>query len=258
MPEADADKVDNVDHVNKLDNLETDDHHQGYEEIIEHPEIADIISAHEVEIPPETEPIWFHAKFTDCMEMYADIDTVSAYFAQHREWFQRCSRPMKAFPLGENGYDLLIGRFGAFGYLVEARIGLDLIPPDEQGLYTIKTIPVPNYTPPGYEVDFQSVMELIPMPVTEFCDEKTIKKLKLPDTITGAKWHLDLAVGVKFPKFILAMSRNLIQRTGDNLLDKIVKQVSHRLTHKTQVDFHTHYHLNFPKHKHHKKTVSHH
>jgi hypothetical protein len=60
-----------------------------------------------------------------------------------------------------------------------------------------------------------------------------------PIAITGAQWTLDLYVGVKFPKFIRAMSESIIQKTGDSLLAQIVKQVSRRLSYKTQMDFHT-------------------
>lgn len=218
---------------------------EGYEEIIETPPIAELPEA-DTEIPEDAKPIWFHAEFEDRMELYADIETVAEYFADHRSWYPRCAKPMKAIPLGENAYDLLIGRFGAFGYKVEARIGLNLVPPDDEGVYRIVTVPVPDYTPPGYEVDFQSSMKLVELPVEEFCSDIEIERLGLPSLATAAEWHLDLAVGVKFPQFIKKMSHDLIQRTGDRLLDKIVEQVSRRLTYKTQLDFHTSHDLSFP------------
>lgn len=207
----------------------------------------------DAEIPEGTEPTWFHAQFTDCMELYADLETVAKHFADHHSWYPRCAQPMKAEPLGENGYDLLIGRFGAFGYKVEARIGLDLLPPDAEDIYRILTIPIPGYEPPGYEVDFQATMKLVEKPVEQFCSEVEVKNLGLPRTITGAEWVLDLAVGVKFPRFITKMSQSLIQKTGDNLLDKIVQQVSRRLTDKTQLDFHNIHDLPFPEPKKKKK-----
>jgi hypothetical protein len=210
------------------------------------PELTPELQPEDAEIPEGTEPTWFHAQFTDCMELYAGLETVAEHFADHHSWFRRCAQPMKAEPLGENGYDLLIGRFGAFGYKVEARIGLDLLPPDAEDVYRILTIPVPEYEPPGYEVDFRATMKLVEKPVEEFCSEAEVNNLGLPNTITGAEWHLDLAVGVKFPRFITKMSQSLIQKTGDNLLDKIVKQVSRRLTYKTQLDFHTTHELPFP------------
>jgi Protein of unknown function (DUF1997) len=193
------------------------------------------------------ELIWFHSHFEDCMEMFADMDTVAEYLSQHSGWFCRCALPMKTEPLGNNAYDLLIGRFGAFGYQVEARIGLELVPPDAEGVYRIRTVPVPNYTAPGYEVDFQSTMTLVELPTAEFCAERGIKLSECPTQITGAQWHLDLAVGVQFPKFILSKSRSLIQKTGDTLLKNIVKQVSRRLSAKTQQDFHSTLGIPFPK-----------
>jgi hypothetical protein len=193
------------------------------------------------------EIMWFHSHFEDCMEMFADLDTVAEYLGQHSGWFCRCALPMKTQPLGNNAYDLLIGRFGAFGYLVEARIGLELVPPDDQGIYRIRTVPIPGYTPPGYEVDFQSTMKLVELPTEEFCRERGIKLSECPPQITGAQWRLDLAVGVQFPKFIRTKSESLLQKTGDTLLKNIVKQVSRRLSAKTQQDFHRSLGIPFPK-----------
>ncbi|RAQ43773.1 hypothetical protein B9S53_10715 [Arthrospira sp. O9.13F] len=195
----------------------------------------------------QPEQMWFHTDYDDCMEMFADWETVAEYLGHHQGWFCRCAQPMKTEPIGENSYSLIIGRFGAVGYQVEARVGLELVPPDEAGIYRIRTTPIPDYVPPGYEVDFQSTMKLGQLSVEEVCEKYQVEPENCPAIVTGAKWHLDLAVGVKFPKFILDMSRALIQKTGDSLLKKIVKQVSRRLSYKTQLDFHTTQNLPFPK-----------
>ena len=195
----------------------------------------------------EQESTWFQTQFEDCMIMYADVNRVAEYFANHQGWFCRCAEPMKTQPIGDNGYDILIGRFGAFGYQVEARVGLELAPPDEQGCYRIHTIEIPGYIPPGYVVDFQAVMHLVELPVEDFSQQHKLKPTEIPTHITGAKWTLDLGVGVQFPKFIRSMSQSLIQTTGDRLLRQIVQQVSRRLSHKTQLDFHTTYDIAFPK-----------
>ncbi|CAD5979630.1 DUF1997 domain-containing protein [Planktothrix agardhii] len=195
------------------------------------------------------ELIWFHSDFEDCMEMFAPLDTVAEYLGQHSGWFCRCALPMKTEPMGNNAYDLLVGRFGALGYRVEARIGLELVPPDAEGIYRIRTVPIPNYTAPGYEVDFQSTMTLVDLPTAEFCSKHRIELKECPTQITGAKWHLDLAVGVQIPKFIRSKSEGLIQKSGDTLLKNIVKQVSRRLSAKTQQDFHTSLGIPFPKYR---------
>ena len=191
------------------------------------------------EVLEQVEQTWFHSHFEDCMEMFADLDTVAEYLSQHSGWFCRCALPMKTQPLGNNSYDLLIGRFGALGYQVEARIGLELVPPDENGIYRIRTVPIPGYVAPGYEVDFQATMKLVELSPEQVCAKQGIKLSECPKVITGAEWRLDLAVGLRFPKFIRSMSQSLIQKTGDALLAKIVKQVSRRLTEKTQQDFHS-------------------
>lgn len=196
----------------------------------------------------EHEPVCFHGSFASCMEMYADASMVSNYLDGHRVWFPRCALPMATEAIGENGYALTIGRFGSFGYEVEPKIGLDLLPQD-QGVYRIQTIQVPNYSPPGYEVDFQAALQLVEIApeastITLF---KRAKLTQIPECMTRVEWELDLKVLLQFPRFIHALPKPLIQSTGDRLLNQIVRQVSRRLTHKVQEDFHTATKVPFPK-----------
>jgi hypothetical protein len=168
-------------------------------------------------------PTKFYGRYSDSMEMNASAATVAEYLNGHAGWFTRCAEPMKVQPLGENGYALTIGRFGAFGYEVEPKIGLELLPPDE-GVYRIRTIPIPDYQPPGYDVDYRAALEL--------------KEDFAETTITKVEWELDLTVCLHFPRFIQRLPKSLIQSTGDRLLNQIVRQVSRRLTRKVQEDFH--------------------
>lgn len=198
-------------------------------------EIWDVAAVPEVEIPAEKRT-HFHGQFTDCMEMYADVHTVTEYLNAHQGWFCRCAQPMTVEPIGSNGYALTIGRFGAFNYEVEPKVGLELLPP-ELGTYQIKTIAIPNYVAPGYDVDFKAVMNLVEKPAGAGSHYE--------GAITGVEWELDLSVYLHFPKFIQRLPQSVIQATGDRLLNQIVRQVSRRLTHKVQEDFHASYNLPF-------------
>lgn len=164
-------------------------------------------------------PTRFSGQFADCMEMRASVQKVAEYLDVHQEWFCRCAQPMKVEPINENGYALVIGRFGAFGYDVEPKVGLELLPA-ENNIYRIKTIAIPNYVAPGYDVDFKAVMELV-----EHGES------------TKVEWKLDLNVDVQFPKFIHRLPKSVVKNTGDRLLNQIVRQVSRRLTAKVQADF---------------------
>ncbi|MBW4542318.1 MAG: DUF1997 domain-containing protein [Myxacorys chilensis ATA2-1-KO14] len=177
----------------------------------------------------------FRSHFVDFMEMGADVQTVEKYLDGHSEWFHRCAHPMVVESIGANSYAMTVGRFGAFGFDVEPKIGLDLLP-HQESVYRIETVPVPNYTEIGYEVDFRAAMELIDLG---------------NDTsgwaTTRIQWELDLAVAIQFPKFIHALPETLIRRTGDRILNQVVRQVSRRLTHKVQEDFHSSHCLPLPK-----------
>jgi Protein of unknown function (DUF1997) len=187
-------------------------------------------------LPTVIEPIQFHSEFVDCMEMNADPQTVAEYLDAHQEWFSRCAQPMKVEPLGSNGYALVIGRFRASGYEIEPKIGLHLLPSSDW-VYQIETIPVPDYVPPGYDVDFRAAMQL----VNVSADQGAVSHQ------THVEWQLDLKVTIQFPRFIYALPRPLIQRTGDQLLRQVVRQVSRRLTQKVQEDFHSSRGLTMPK-----------
>jgi hypothetical protein len=65
--------------------------------------------------------------------------------------------------------------------------------------------------------------------------------------LTKVEWTLDLTVSIQFPKFILALPQGLVERTGEALLEKVVQQISRRLTRKVQEDFHTTRQLPTPK-----------
>jgi Protein of unknown function (DUF1997) len=181
----------------------------------------------------EHQAISFHGNFESCMEMYTSAQTVADYLDAHRGWFPRCARPMQAHPIGVNGYDLTVGKFGAFGYEVEAKLGLDLLPQDH-GVYRIQTIPIPGYQAPGYDIDFQAALQL---------NEAS----EAGHPLTNVEWELNLQVTLQFPRFIHAMPKHLIQSTGDRLLNQIVRQVSRCLTYKVQEDFHREAGVQFPK-----------
>ncbi|GAB4379984.1 MAG: hypothetical protein Kow00121_35270 [Elainellaceae cyanobacterium] len=196
----------------------------------------------EEELPQAvSEPSCFHGCFESCMEMYAEAKAVADYLDNHRTWFPRCAHPMQSEPIGENGYALTIGRFGSFGYEVEPKVGLDLLPQDEEGVYRIQTIAVPDYTAPGYDVDFQAALQLI---------EVEPNSPDLPAKMTHVEWQLDLQVKIHFPRFIQALPNRIVQNTGDRLLNQIVRQVSRRLTHKVQEDFHNTAGIPFPQKRH--------
>lgn len=193
-----------------------------------------------------SEPTRFHSQFQDCMEMYAESKLVTDYLDAHQNWFSRCAQPMKVEPIGANGYALVIGRFGSFGYEIEPKIGLELLPPDN-GVYRIQTIPVPNYVPPGYDVDFQASQTFVEVSTGEYFQSQEYDGVQIPPTITRVEWALDLSVSVRFPKFIQKLPQSLIQSTGDRILRQVVRQVSRRLTHKVQEDFHTSLGLPMPR-----------
>lgn len=174
--------------------------------------------------------------------MYSNLDTVADYLNHHEGWFVKCSSPMIAEPFGENGYTLTIGRYGSFGYEVEPKITIILAPP-ENNFYLMYSVDTPDFEPLGYEVDYKSTMNIEELESLTAAPniEKQYHKHNIniiPSVITRIHWHLELKVRVQFPKFIYKLPISLIKKTGDRLLNEIVKQISPRLSYKVQKDFH--------------------
>ncbi len=182
---------------------------------------------------PDT--IVFEGYYVGNMEMFADIDTVAHYLDSHQGWFSRCAQPMDVKPIGHNGYAISLGRFGSLNFQIQPKIGLHLLP-QNQGVYRIETIPVPGHEPEGYDVDFQAAMSLA---------EKQQQELPV-EQATHVEWELNLQTKVQMPKFIQALPQSLVKASGDKLLNQIVRQISKRLTHKVQEDFHTMMNLPLP------------
>lgn len=183
---------------------------------------------------------WFRLHYEDKVHLYAPRGIVADYLTKHSDWFPRCAAPMKVSPLDANSYDLLIGRYGAFKFELEVRIGLELIPPDSSGVYRIGTIRLPNYSPPGYQVDFQGdfILREVPTDCAIRLEVLSKEMPDLPPIITRWEWQLDLEVAIQFPQFIRAMPESMIHNTGDRLLRQIVREVSRRLASRVQADFH--------------------
>jgi len=190
----------------------------------------------------DAKAIHFQTHFEGSMEMYSDGETVANYLQSHEGWFCRCAQPMTVEPYTENGYILTVGRFGALGFDVEPKIAVVLEPPQD-GQYFMHTIPLPDPTFLGYEVDYQAVMTLTEVSRDQAGEglEKVYRKQgvnELPENITKVQWQLNMDVAVFFPKYIHKLPQALIRKTGDRLLAEIIRQVSPRLTFKVQQDFH--------------------
>ncbi|MEM1418686.1 MAG: DUF1997 domain-containing protein, partial [Myxococcota bacterium] len=129
--------------------------------------------------------------------------------------------------LDPQSYAITIGRFGAFDYYVEPKIGLRLMS-QVDGIYWTHSIPVPGHVHPSYDVDFKSSMELLGEARAGTGGAVTTK----------VKWTLRLGVNVWFPGFVRILPEKLLQSTGDRMLNGIVRQVSKRFTRKVLEDFH--------------------
>ncbi|MDB9312598.1 DUF1997 domain-containing protein [Spirulina sp. CS-785/01] len=213
---------------------------------VDQTQTPELSSSAQTEPPEDTETphtsFTFETHFQGCMGMYSPPDTVAEYLDAHEGWFCRCAQPMTAEPLGENGYILTVGQFGAFGYEVEPKMAVKLDPP-QNGVYEMYSVVIPDYTPPGYDVDYHASMTLAEMDPS---DVQWKAKPQVSPVVTQVTWQLHLGVTIQFPQFIYKLPNHILQKTGDRVLSQIVRQISPRLTYKVQKDFHDRMQLPLP------------
>jgi hypothetical protein len=181
----------------------------------------------------------YASAFSDLMEMRAPAAVVAGYLDVHQLWFERCASPMGVSPLGERGYALSLGRFGNFGFEVEPKIGLELLPRDN-GVYSIITVPLAmndSALAGVYDVDFRASLQL-DQAGPEGSHELSREDVDRLMAHTLVRWNLDLAVWIRLPSMLTLLPDGLLQNSGDHLLRQIVRQISRRLTWKVQEDFH--------------------
>ena len=187
----------------------------------------------------------YTSTFADLMEMRAPAAQVEAYLDRHEGWFRRCASPMEVNPLGTNGYALTLGRFGNFGFEVEPRIGLELLP-QAQGVYRITTVPLPlgdSQLDGLYDVDFRASLQLEEPGHLASTNADAVDQ---EPALTLVRWQLDLSVWIQLPGVITLLPESLVQSSGDHLLKQIVRQISRKLTWKVQEDFHASHGLDCP------------
>ena len=186
-------------------------------------------------------PLHCHAAFAGVMEMGSDTQTVIDYLKQHQQWFPDCAKPMTVEPIGENGYLLSLGRFGALGFHLDIKLalGMEFL---ETGKFGMRSLSLPEMSPVAYDVDYKATLELREINPTPTNNSSPC----LAKVITQLAWDLKLNIAVQLPKFIRKLPLSLVQKAANRLLCKIVSQISPHLTKRVQQDFHRRFQLPVP------------
>ena len=192
----------------------------------------------------------FQTKFTGIMEMYGDRETVAKYLKNHQGWFTRCAEPMKVQPFGNDGYTLIVGNYGAFGYHLEPQMSVILETSEGDSCYKMYSVPNSQYEA-NYDVNYCSILHLHAIPTSEAVTkvDKIFSQYgmkNVPSEVTKIDWTLNLSINIRFPSFIYKLPQSVVKSTGNRVLSQIVKQISPRLSYKVQKDFHDRFGLPIP------------
>lgn len=178
------------------------------------------------------------------MGLCAPAAMAAAYLDAHSDWLAPCVQPMRAEPLGAQGYLLTIGRFDAFGYRVEPQMAVVFESP-QVGLYQFYNVPLTDQPPePLYKIHYQAAMQL--QETNAAAVAWGASNRVIAPIVTRVDWYLNLTVTWQLPRLMAHVPRDWTQNLGETGLAQILQQMTPRLTQAVQQDFHQRHALLMP------------
>ena len=168
-----------------------------------------------------------NSDYTGCFTLPGSPNSVSRYLDSHHEWFERCAHPMTVTSLGPSSYSLCPGRFKCLNFAVEPIVGIKLIPIADD-VYQLQNSPLNHPTDESmYALDFCLSLQLSELHETASPAE----------VMTVINWELTVAIWAELPRVIRTMPKAIVRQAAMQLLNRIINQVTQRLTEKIKTDF---------------------
>lgn len=172
------------------------------------------------------------------VDLETDRPTLAAYLRNHSEWVGHCFKPLKVDPLElapllalnpecEKGqcYRLQFFRIGGLGFEVEPCFGVRIWD-ESDTLFRLDSVKLPSDEGLPYRVKCAAFFELEEMP--QFSGQPTL---------TRVHWTLDLDILMDLPRFLQALPQTMVKNVGSNVINRVTRSMSDRLTHNVCNDF---------------------
>ncbi len=174
--------------------------------------------------PDLNQGILIHSGSQGQVDLVTDIETLAIYLRRHSEWIKRCFKPLKVYPLSDETYKLQFFRMGGLGFELEPCFGVQIW--DEPGyLFRLSSIELPSDRDLTYKVTCQSYFQL---------DDQ---EASAASPVTRVHWKLQLQIWMELPSFIQVLPAKLVYRVASQVVHRVTRSMSDRLTHNVCADF---------------------
>lgn len=197
-----------------------------------------------------------------------DLETSQAdlahYLQQHQSWVARCFKPLKVEALDPDSasdagvkaevgleigqrYRLQFFKIGGLGFELEPSFGVRIWQESET-LFRLSSIELPSDEGLPYTVNCEAYFELEQLslsPDTNSPDTNLNGKASpnsntnpnSKDPVTRVHWRLELNISMTLPRFLQALPRQMVYGVGSNVVCRVTRTMSDRLTQNVCQDF---------------------
>ncbi len=191
-----------------------------------------------------------------------DLETSQAdlahYLRQHQTWVARCFKPLKVEALdldpasdpeintnseispeiGQH-YRLQFFKIGGLGFELEPSFGVRIWQ-ESESVFRLSSIELPSDEGLPYSVNCEAYFELEELNLSPDPNSNSNPNSKVPNTqdpVTRVHWRLELNISMTLPRFLQALPRQMVYGVGSNVVCRVTRTMSDRLTQNVCQDF---------------------
>ncbi len=186
-----------------------------------------------------------------------DLETSQAdlahYLQQHQSWVARCFKPLKVEALdpapasdveanaevgAEIGqrYRLQFFKIGGLGFELEPSFGVRIWQ-ESENLFRLSSIELPSDEGLPYTVNCEAYFELEELNLSPDSNSNSSANPNSKDPVTRVHWRLELNISMILPRFLQALPRQMVYGVGSNVVCRVTRTMSDRLTQNVCQDF---------------------
>ncbi|MEN9226078.1 MAG: DUF1997 domain-containing protein [Thermostichus sp. HHBFW_bins_43] len=165
------------------------------------------------------------------VDLETDRETLAHYLRGHSQWIQRCFKPLQVEALSADSYKLEFFRIGGLGFELEPCFGVKIWP-DENDVFRLTSIELPGDAAMPYRVDCRATFRL-----EELSGSPELAGDSGLSPTTRVHWDLHLDIWLALPGFLQVLPHRLVRRVANQVVQKVTRSMSDRLTHNVCSDF---------------------
>ncbi len=176
------------------------------------------------------------------VDLQTDAPTFATYLDSHRDWMERCFKPLKVLPLTDDSYKVQFFRIAGLGLEVEPCFGIQLWSED-RSLFRLRSIELPMEAETPYQITCLSSFRLEPLepasPLSGYSAGGFVRETSRGSSppMIRVHWHLNLLVGMELPGLVKSLPSAFVHRVASRIVNQVTRSMSERLTRNVCSDF---------------------